>query len=345
MKETLAVKYRPKTFDDVIGQDIIVKILKSQIESNSFKNAYLFCGPAGDGKTTVGRIFANEINKGQGSPLEIDAASHNGVADVREIISQAQTQSITSEYRVMIVDEVHQISTQGWQAFLKTLEDAPKTAVFIFCTTNPEKIPTTILSRVQRFDFRRISVSDISNRLKYILESENIDTYTDSAVDYIAKQADGGMRSAITYLDRCLAYSSDINLDNVISTLGTYHVDDMFDLTLDIALSDFKKIVCMIDDLYNSGADLKNFIRQYLSFVINVRKLCVFDDIEYTTLPNTDDVMHKYNALKDEFESANSFYKFLGNLSRILLEVNFEIRYDSAPKQIIECELLQEVRR
>ena len=170
--QALALKYRPHTFEDVVEQDNIKIILKQQLESGDVKNSYLFCGPAGDGKTTCARIFANEINKGQGNPIEMDAASNSGVADVEAICKQAQSKSLNSEYKVFIIDECHSISNAGWQAFLKTIEEPPAKSIFIFCTTDPQKIPKTILSRVQRYDFRRISEQGIINRLKYILEKE-----------------------------------------------------------------------------------------------------------------------------------------------------------------------------
>ena len=170
--KTLAVKYRPKTFDDVTEQGSIKIILQQQLSSGEIKNAYLFCGPAGCGKTTCARIFANEINNGLGNPIEMDAASNSGVDDVRNIIQQAQTKSLDSEYKVFIIDECHSISNTGWQAFLKLIEEPPAKSIFIFCTTDPQKIPRTILSRVQRYDFTKISQKGIVDRLRYILENE-----------------------------------------------------------------------------------------------------------------------------------------------------------------------------
>lgn len=170
---SLANKYRPQSFDDVTEQGSVKVILKQQLESGTTKNAYLFCGGAGTGKTTCARIFANEINKGQGNPIEMDAASNNGVDDVRDIIDQAKKQSLDSEYKVFIVDECHMISNAGWNAMLKLIEEPPAKSVFIFCTTDPQKIPKTILSRVQRYDFQRLSHSGIYDRLRYIIDKEN----------------------------------------------------------------------------------------------------------------------------------------------------------------------------
>ena len=170
---SLAVKYRPKKFDEVVECSATKVILQQQLSSHDIKNAYLFCGPAGCGKTTCARIFANEINNGNGSPIELDAASNNSVDDVREIIQQAKTASLDSEYKVFILDEVHALSNSAWQAMLKVLEEPPVKSIFILCTTDPQKIPKTILSRVQRYNFQRLSQQAIFDRLKKIIEFEN----------------------------------------------------------------------------------------------------------------------------------------------------------------------------
>lgn len=170
--QSLAIKYRPKSWEEVVEQSATKTILQQQLESKQVKNAYLFCGGAGTGKTTCARIFANEINQGKGSPIELDAASNNSVDDVREIIQQSKTASLDSEYKVFILDEVHALSNSAWQAMLKVLEEPPAKSIFIMCTTEKNKIPKTILSRVQQFNFQRISTNAISNRLVNILVQE-----------------------------------------------------------------------------------------------------------------------------------------------------------------------------
>lgn len=172
-KQSLAIKYRPKTWNDVTEQSAIKTILEQQLQSNTVKNAYLFCGGAGTGKTTCARIFANEINKGQGNPIEMDAASNNSVDDVRAIIQQAKTKSLDSEYKVFIIDECHSLSNTAWQAMLKLIEEPPAKSIFIFATTDPQKIPKTILSRVQRYDFQRLTMKGICDRLIHIIDKEN----------------------------------------------------------------------------------------------------------------------------------------------------------------------------
>ena len=186
----------------------------------------MFCGGDGTGKTTCAHIFANEINKGQGEPIELDAASNNSVEDLRRLTEQAQTKSLDSEFKVFIIDECHSLSNQAWQAMLKTLEEPPASSIFIFCTTNPEKIPNTILSREQRYNFQRISQKGIVSRLKLILDCENKESsksekpeerieYDIASLEYIAKIADGGMRDAITLMDKCLSYSKELSVANV----------------------------------------------------------------------------------------------------------------------------------
>ena len=214
MSQALAVKYRPSRFEDVCGQGITVKILEKAIEQKNFKHAYLFAGDSGCGKTTLARIFANAINQGLGQPIEIDAASNNGVDQVRLITDSASERSLDSEYKIFIIDECHSITSAGWQAFLKSIEETPEYTIYMFCTTDPNKVPTTILNRVQRYNITKIDTDTTKNRLLYICKQEGFVNY-EQACDFIAKTSNGCLRDAIMKLDQCSNFSTDLNMDNV----------------------------------------------------------------------------------------------------------------------------------
>ena len=337
-EQTLAVKYRPKTFDDVVEQVNIKIILEEQLKEGSIKNAYLFTGGAGTGKTTCARIFASEINNGQGNPIEMDAASHNGVDDVRSIIQQAKTKSIDSEYKVFIIDECHSISNTGWQAFLKIIEEPPAKSIFIFCTTNPERIPRTILSRVQRYDFQRISQDGIVERLNYICDKEAIDmtgSIEADALEYIAKIADGGLRDAISMLDKCLAYSPELTLQNVVNVLGTVDYDDMIKLTDCIVEGHIKDVVAIVEDFYLAGKDLKQFIKTYLQFLLDVQKYAVGCSWKYINIPKLDTYTEWLKSL-GEYE-----FDVCLQLMELMMRINTEVKYSSSVKYDLEAYLVQ----
>lgn len=332
--ESLAVKYRPKTWEDVSEQTEVVDILTNQIKSNEIKHGYLFTGPAGCGKTTSARIFANEINHGQGKPIELDAASNNSVDDIRRLIEDAQTQSIDSEYKVFIIDECHMITPQGWNAFLKTLEEPPTKSIFIMATTNPEKIPQTILSRVQRYNFKKISKQGIVDRLCVILTYE-ARTVTDittgpGALDYIARLADGGMRDAITLMDKCLSYSHDLTVENISHALGLADYSVMQNLTDAVKEKDRNAVIDIIQEVYNSGADLKLFMRQYFEFVLNLALFVTTKDISVTTLPS-------------DMTSIKHDYDFLKQLVDFTCNLNYDLKYEQNPRAIILAKFLTEV--
>ena len=315
MSKALAIKYRPQKFEDLTEQSAVVTILTNQIETNTIKHGYLFCGGAGTGKTTSARIFANMINKGAGTPIELDAASNNSVEDIRRLTEDAQTQSIDSEYKVFVIDECHSLSNQAWQAMLKTLEEPPAKAIFIFCTTNPEKIPQTILSRVQRYNFQRISQEGIVTRLEYILTRE-ISTvmpeYKD-ALEYIAKIADGGMRDAITLMDKCLSFSSDLTVENVIKALGVADYNTMFDLNNAFFENDKPKLIKIVSDVYSSGMDLKLFIKNYFEFLLDLNVYCLTKDLSMTKIPEIwVDEMNSYGS--HEWSVSNNLLTYITDL-------------------------------
>ena len=334
--KALAVKYRPQTFEQVTEQEILTTILKQQISSKQIQHCYLFCGPAGCGKTTCARIFANEINGGQGIPVELDAASNNGVEDVRNIIQQAQTKSLDSEYKTFIIDECHSLSNAGWQAFLKLLEEPPAKSIFIFATTDPQKIPKTILSRVQRYDFQRISQQGIVHRLQYILANENIivDQSNIDAIEYIAKLADGGMRDAISLMDKCLAFTNEITLETVVKVLGVVDYDEMFRFTDTIIENKLNESIQLIESVHTSGKDLKQFVKQYIQFLLDIQKYAIGCDWKYISLPR----LSQY----EEWLKGCGTYEFdrCFELLDCMLKINNKIKYSSVPKCVIETEVL-----
>lgn len=344
--KSLAIKYRPKVWADVTEQSSTKIILQQQIESGEVKNAYLFCGPAGCGKTTCARIFANEVNHLQGNPIELDAASNNGVDDVRNIIQQAQTQSLDSEYKIFIIDECHALSNSAWQAMLKIIEEPPAKSIFIFCTTDPQKIPKTILSRVQRYDFQRISQDGIVDRLDSILENELNEhpdlLWTRNTLEYIAKIADGGMRDAITLMDKCLAYSKDLTLENVVKALGTTDYDTMFKLTdylLQLNGEESTKLALqLIESIYNDGKDLKTFVRQYVQFLLDLSKYGIGCDWKYLTLPRLADYEDWLKDCGDrEFGGINDWLSVFVNLNADI-KWSQSVKYDIEAVIVIECQ-------
>lgn len=331
-KEALAVKYRPKVFEDMTEQSAIKDILENQINTKTFQHGYLFTGPAGTGKTTSARIFANMINDGKGNPIEVDAASNSGVDNIRQIIEDAKRKPLDAEYKIFIVDECHSLSNGAWQALLKTLEEPPKFTIFIFCTTNPEKIPATILSRVQRYNFQKISNEGIVNRLIYIIQQENdaFNIHYDlDAIEYIAKVSSGGMRDAITLLDKCLSLSHDLTLENVLKTIGAEDYSTF--ITFLSALEGKVKVsaIRIIENVYNAGKDVKQFMKDFAKFVLEVEKYALYKNFDYISLPNTLE-----NELKQLIDD-NLF-----SVMDFVVSLNNQIKWDNDPKTLIELSIL-----
>lgn len=332
-RQALAVKYRPAKFEDVCEQKSTITILQNQLNTSTFKHAYLFSGPAGCGKTTCARIFANEINNGYGNPIEMDAASNSGVDDVRKIISQAQTQAIDSEFKVFIIDECHAISNMGWQAFLKLIEEPPAKSIFIFCTTDPQKIPATILSRVQRYQFNRISNTSIHQNLRQIAKFEQIDVSDDmdNALAYIANVANGGMRDAITLMDKCLSYDTELTVDVVNDILGNVGYSELLDFIEDVYFEEVRKALQFLTDKYMQGIDIKQFINQLYSTLLSLAIFAYTNNFELAGLPETKEIRKRVDDWDDNI--FNGIFSMLDEVTTI----KSESRWDTNPKMRLEA--------
>lgn len=331
--EALATKYRPRTFEDVVCQDNIKKVLTNQLETGEIKQAYLFCGSAGTGKTTSARIFANDVNEGKGKPIEIDGASNNGVDNIRSIIDDCRMKSLDSKYKVYIIDEVHMLSIGAFNALLKVLEEPPKGVIFILCTTDPHKIPATILSRLQRFDFKRIPQFEIVQRLKYILQQEGKITYDIEALEYIAKLADGGMRDAIMKLDTVLGYTTNITLQAVLDCLGITNYQHLLKIVQGIINKQADESIQIIDKIYRDGKDLKLFVKDLNKFVLDLCKLNITRNKELTMIPT--DIMRQCIHIATN-TSKYDLVDILDGVNNLL----DKIKYEQNPKNLIESELI-----
>ena len=338
--KSLAVKYRPQTFNEVCGQNVTTRILNKVLEKQSFKNTYLFAGPSGCGKTTLARCFAKAINGGVGEPEELDAASNGGVDQVRAIIESANQRSLTGTYKIYIIDECHSITSAGWQAFLKSLEDAPAYTIYIFCTTEPNKIPVTIQNRMQRFNVAKINSNEIRDRLIWVCQQEGFINYEDTC-ELISKLCDGCMREALTMLDQCADLSHDLSLENTKAILGDSPFERMLKLTNYLIQGNTAAVLGCIETLATEGKDLKQFVNEYLSFTLELTKYYLFRSMAATNIPvyleNTPDPMTSV-ALTVSFEGALNWFNYLATK---LLDIKNAIKYDTSVKAVVEAYLMQ----
>lgn len=267
--------YRPQTFGEVAGQEHIVTTLKNAIKENRISHAYLFAGPRGTGKTTVAKLLAKALNcTGENPPcdqcpnckaitvgehpdvIEIDAASNNGVDEVRDLIDKVKYAPINGKYKVYIIDEVHMMSTGAFNALLKTLEEPPAHIVFVLATTEPHKILQTIISRCQRFDFKKVENHDIISRLEYVLKSEN-KKYELPALESVAKLAEGGMRDALSILEQCLAYNNELTVESVNMVYGLLSMDNKISFIKQLLSKDIKGVLTSLDNMLSGSIDIK----------------------------------------------------------------------------------------
>ena len=340
MSQSLAVKYRPTTLNEVVGQNITTKILNKVIEKQQYKNAYCFSGSSGVGKTTTARCFARAINGSLDGLIELDAASNGNIDQIRALVDSANQRSLSSTYKIILIDECHAISTAGWQVFLKCLEECPEYTIFMFCTTEPNKIPVTIQNRMQRFNIAKIGAQEIKDRLLYVCQQEGFTNYEDTC-ELISKLCDGCMREALTILDQCADLSNDLSLENTKAVLGEAPFERMLKLTNCLIGHNEQFTLMAIETLAQEGKDLKQFVNEYLSFTLELTKYILFQNISATNIPayleNSADPMVSVRSTTS-FENSLDWFN---NLANKLLEVKNAIKYDTSVKAVVEAYMLQ----
>ncbi|WP_455903227.1 DNA polymerase III subunit gamma/tau [Clostridium sp.] len=350
-------KWRPTSFEEVRGQDHIVKTLKNQINSGRIGHAYLFCGTRGTGKTSIAKIFARAVNcehPVDGSPcgecsmcrqiaegsslnvVEIDAASNNGVENIRDIREQVQYPPTDGRYRVYIIDEVHMLSIGAFNALLKTLEEPPSYVIFILATTEVHKIPITILSRCQRYDFKRISIDTIAGRLAELTQAEQIDV-DDRALRYVARAADGSMRDALSLLDQCVAFhfGEKLTYDNVLEVLGAVDNRVFSKLFQAVLASDTKACIREIEEMIIQGRDLSQLVNDFIWYMRNLLIAKTTDE------PGDMLDMSEENLAVLKEEAAGVDTETLMRYIRIFSELSGQLRYASQKRILVEIAFIK----
>ena len=353
MYQTLYRKYRPKNFDEVIGQDIIITTIKNAIKNNKINHAYIFSGPRGTGKTSTAKIIAKTVNclnlenlkpcnkcvnctqinnKQSIDIIEIDAASNNGVDEIRELRNNVNLVPSTGKYKIYIIDEVHMLTIGAFNALLKTLEEPPAHVIFILATTELYKIPVTILSRCQKFEFKKISINKIKQKLQEIINLENI-SIDEEAITEIARLADGGMRDALSILDQVVAYSENkITVKDVHKINGTIPQDELKHFIKYIALKKYNEIFNMIDEYDNNGKNFVKLSEEIINFYRNI--LLVMNATEYSkeNISNVE-IYKEFEKIIEESTIINNINEF----NRII----FEMKKSNNPRLIFETVIIK----
>lgn len=353
MYQALYRKYRPNNFDEVVGQEVIVKTLKNAINNDSLTHAYLFTGPRGTGKTSVAKILAKTINcenHNKGLPcdncvsctqinqknfidiIEIDAASNNGVDEIRELKNKINLVPSLGKYKIYIIDEVHMLTTGAFNALLKTLEEPPKHIIFILATTDPQKIPATILSRCQRFDFKRISEVFISGRIKKICDIEKINI-DEAGINEIARLSDGGMRDALSILDQVIAFSNDkITLEDIHMINGTLTQEQLSKFVQYIMSNDLYNTLNLIEQWDNEGKNLSKILEEIILFFKNI--LISKEAPNYLEEKKVD--IGLYNSFNELVEK-NKLIEYIDVFNKNL----YEIKKSNKPKMIFDLLIIK----
>ena len=350
-------KFRPDNFDDVKGQDHIVTTLTNQIKANRIGHAYLFCGTRGTGKTTVAKILAKAVNcehPVNGSPcnecamckaiqagtamnvIEIDAASNNGVDNIREIREEVAYRPTEGKYKVYIIDEVHMLSTGAFNALLKTLEEPPSYVIFILATTEAHKIPITILSRCQRYDFHRISIDTIAARLSELLAAEGVEA-EEKAVRYVAKKGDGSMRDALSLLDQCISFylGQVLTYDKVLDVLGAVDTEVFSKLLRKVLSGDVTGSIHVLEDLITGGRELGQFVSDFTWYMRNLLLVKTSENPEEAIDVSSENL----KLLKEESEMTD--VETLMRYIRIFSDLSNQIRFASQKRVLVEIALIK----
>ena len=350
-------KFRPSEFEDVKGQDHIVTTLQNQIKANRIGHAYLFCGTRGTGKTTVAKIFAKAVNcehPVNGSPcgecemcksiaagtsmnvIEIDAASNNGVDNIREIREEVTYRPTEGKYKVYIIDEVHMLSIGAFNALLKTLEEPPEYVIFILATTEVHKIPITILSRCQHYDFKRISIETITDRMRDLMQTEQVEV-EEKALRYIAKAADGSMRDALSLLDQCIAFylGQKLTYDHVLDVLGAVDTEVFSRFLREILKNDVAQVMKHLEELVMQGRELGQFVSDFTWYLRNLLLLKSSEELEDVLDVSSDNLV----LLKEEagMVREDTLIRFI----RIFSELSGQMRFSGSKRVLLEVAVIK----